>query len=278
MKPSDFDFVSKLVKERSGLVLTPDKTYLVESRLGPIARKEGIASLSDLISALRLKGDVRLIDLVVDAMTTNETFFFRDKTPFDHLENVIFPDLVAKKRGAPIRIWCAASSTGQEPYSIAMIVDQMGHKLGGSKVEVVATDISERCLEKAKAGIYTQFEVQRGLPVQMLMKYFKKEGENWRIADFLKTNVRYRYMNLLDDFRVLGKFDVIFCRNVLIYFDTPTKKRVLEKMATQMEGSGFLLMGAAETTLGITEVFKPVTSARGLYTVEPTKIGITRAA
>ncbi len=278
MKPGDFDFIANLVRDRSGLVLTPDKAYLVESRLGPIARKEGIASLDELVSILRLRGDVRLIEAVVDAMTTNETFFFRDKTPFEHLENIILPDLVAKKRGGTIRIWCAAASTGQEPYSIAMVLDQMGHKLGGSRVEIIGTDISERCLEKAKSGIYTQFEVQRGLPVQYLMKYFKKEGENWRISDQIKNSVRYRQMNLLDDFRTLGRFDIIFCRNVLIYFDISTKKRVLDRMATQVEGTGYLLMGAAETVLGITDSFKPVPNARGLYGVDPSKTGLTRAA
>lgn len=278
MKPGDFDFIANLVRDRSGLVLTPDKTYLVESRLGPIARKEGIPSLEELVSILRMRGDLRLIDAVVDAMTTNETFFFRDKTPFEHLENIIIPDLVAKKRGGTIRIWCAAASTGQEPYSIAMVLDQMGHKLGGCKVEILGTDISERCLEKAKQGVYTQFEVQRGLPVQFLMKYFKKEGENWRISDNIKSAARYRQMNLLDDFRGLGKFDIIFCRNVLIYFDISTKKRVLDRMAAQVDGAGYLLMGAAETVLGITDSFKTIPNARGLYAVDPSRVGMTRAA
>ncbi len=278
MKPGDFEYIANLVRDRSGLVLTPDKTYLVESRLGPIARKEGIPSLEELVSILRMRGDLRLIDSVVDAMTTNETFFFRDKTPFEHLENIIIPDLVAKKRGGNIRIWCAAASTGQEPYSIAMVLDQMGHKLGGCKVEIIGTDISERCLEKAKQGIYTQFEVQRGLPVQYLMKYFKKEGENWRITDNIKSAARFRQMNLLDDFRALGKFDIIFCRNVLIYFDIATKKRVLDRMAIQVDGAGYLLMGAAETVLGITDSFKTIPNARGLYAVDPSKAGISRAA
>jgi chemotaxis protein methyltransferase CheR len=278
MKPGDFDFIANLVKDRSGLVLTPDKTYLVESRLGPIARREGIPSLDELVAILRMRGDMRLIEAVVDAMTTNETFFFRDKTPFEHLENIVLPDLVAKKRGGTIRIWCAAASTGQEPFSIAMVVDQLGHKMGGCKVEIIGTDISERCLEKAKTGIYTQFEVQRGLPVQHLMKYFKKEGENWRINDNIRNSTRFRQMNLLDDFRTLGRFDIIFCRNVLIYFDIASKKRVLDRMAQQVEGAGYLMMGAAETVLGITDSFKPVPNARGLYATDITKAGMTRAA
>ncbi|MEY3234147.1 protein-glutamate O-methyltransferase CheR [Aquidulcibacter sp.] len=277
MKPADFEFVSTMVRERSGLVLSADKTYLVESRLAPIARKDGFASIDDLISAIRIRRDAKLIEAVVDAMTTNETFFFRDKTPFDIFEQSILPELVARKRGGTIKVWCAAASTGQEPYSLAMIAEAMGPKMDGCKLEILGTDISERCLEKAKAGIYTQFEVQRGLPVQMLLKHFKKESDAWKIDDRLKTNIRYRTMNLLDDFRALGKFDVIFCRNVLIYFDMPTKKMVLERMAQQVEGAGYLLLGAAETVLGVTDSFKPVAGNRGLYVQDPSKL-VTKAA
>ncbi|MEN9874967.1 MAG: hypothetical protein RL186_1864 [Pseudomonadota bacterium] len=272
MKPTDFDFVAQLVHSRSGLVLSADKSYLVESRLAPIARRDGFPSIDELIGAIRLRGDGKLIDAVVDAMTTNETFFFRDKTPFDIFAQTVLPELIARKRGGTIRIWCAAASTGQESYSLAMIADAMGPRLGGCKLEIVGTDISERCLEKAKAGIYTQFEVQRGLPVQMLLKHFKKDGEAWRIDDKLKANIRFRPMNLLDDFRGLGRFDVIFCRNVLIYFDTKTKKQVLERMSLQVDGPGFLFMGAAETVLGVTDTFKPVTGQRGLYLQDPSKL------
>ena len=278
MKAADFELIANLVRDRSGLVLSSDKTYLVESRLAPTARKDGFASLEDLVSAIRLRRDPKLIDAVVDAMTTNETFFFRDKTPFDIFEQSILPDLVARKRGGTIKIWCAAASTGQEPYSLAMIGEALAPKLGGCKLEILGTDISERCLEKAKAGIYTQFEVQRGLPVQMLLKHFKKDGESWTIDERLRSSIRYRPMNLLDDFRALGRFDVIFCRNVLIYFDVPTKKAVLERMAQQVEGPGYLLLGAAETVLGITDTFKPIVGSRGLYVQDPSKIAARTAA
>ena len=278
MKPADFDFIASMVNERSGLVLSADKSYLVESRLAPIARRDGFPSIDDLVSAIRLRRDAKLIDCVVDAMTTNETFFFRDKTPFDIFEQTVLPELVARKRGGTIRIWCAAASTGQEPYSLAMVAEAMGPRLGGCKLEILATDISERCLEKAKAGIYTQFEVQRGLPIQMLLKHFKKEGDAWKIDDRLKTNIRFRPMNLLDDFRGLGRFDVIFCRNVLIYFDARTKKQVLERMSSQVEGPGYLLMGAAETVLGVTDTFKPIAGQRGLYVRDASKIGARIAA
>jgi chemotaxis protein methyltransferase CheR len=278
MKPGDFEFVSTMVRERSGLVLTADKSYLVESRLAPIARRDGFAAIDDLISSIRLRRDPKLIDAVVDAMTTNETFFFRDKTPFDILEQTILPDLVAKKRGGTIKIWCAAASTGQEPYSIAMVAEAMGARMGGCRLEILGTDISDRCLEKAKAGVYTQFEVQRGLPVQMLLKHFKKDGDAWKIDDKLKQNIRFRSMNLLDDFRALGRFDIIFCRNVLIYFDVATKKRVLERMSQQVDGPGYLLLGAAETVLGVTDTFKPVQGQRGLYVQDPSKAGVRAAA
>jgi chemotaxis protein methyltransferase CheR len=215
---------------------------------------------------------------VVDAMTTNETFFFRDKTPFDIFEQTILPELIARKRGGTIRVWCAAASTGQEPYSLAMVAEAMGARMGGCKLEILGTDISERCLEKAKAGSYTQFEVQRGLPVQMLLKHFRKDGDAWRIDDRLKANIRFRPMNLLDDFRGLGRFDVIFCRNVLIYFDQKTKKQVLERMSSQVEGPGYLLMGAAETVLGVTDTFKPINGQRGLYVQDPAKLATRVAA
>jgi chemotaxis protein methyltransferase CheR len=272
MKPNDFDFIATLVRERSGLVLSSDKSYLVESRLAPIARRDGFPGIDELVSAIRVRRDSPLTDAVVDAMTTNETFFFRDKTPFDIFETTVLPDLVARKRGGTIRIWCAAASTGQEPYSLAMVADAMGPRMGGCKLEIVGTDISERCIEKAKAGAFTQFEVQRGLPVTMLVKHFKKDGDIWRIDDRLKTGMRFRPMNLLDDFRGLGRFDVIFCRNVLIYFDTPTKKQVLERMSQQVEGPGFLLLGAAETVLGVTDTFKPVPNNRGLYVQDMAKL------
>jgi chemotaxis protein methyltransferase CheR len=272
MKPTDFDFIAAMVRERSGLVLSADKTYLVESRLAPLARRDGFPSIDELVTAIKVRRDSNLIDAVVDAMTTNETFFFRDKSPFDIFEQTILPELVARKRGGTIRVWCAAASTGQEPYSLAMVADAMGARMGGCKLEILGTDISERCLEKAKAGIYTQFEVQRGLPVQMLLKHFKKDGDAWKIDDRLKANIRFRPMNLLDDFRGLGRFDVIFCRNVLIYFDAQTKKQVLERMSSQTEGPGYLLLGAAETVLGVTDTFKPIVNQRGLYVQDPGKL------
>jgi chemotaxis protein methyltransferase CheR len=261
----DFEFVSQLLRKRAGIVLTGDKMYLLESRLAPLARKEGLPSIDDLITVVRSRRDERLIAQVVDVMTTNETFFFRDKTPFDHLKDAIFPVLAQARRGSRIRIWCAACSTGQEPYSIAMMLDQNPALTGGVPVEIVATDISDRCLERARQGLFTQFEVQRGLPIQMLMHYFTQQDDHWRISERLRQMVSFRKMNLMEPAYNLGQFDIVFCRNVLIYFDGPTKGAVLDRIASTMTPGGFLLMGAAESIVGISAAFDVMQDRRGLY-------------
>ncbi|TMI98919.1 MAG: protein-glutamate O-methyltransferase CheR [Alphaproteobacteria bacterium] len=265
MTPLDYDFLRKLLKERSGLVLSADKQYLVESRLTPLVRKAGLASLGEL--AAKLKGnDERLIVDVVEAMTTNESFFYRDKIPFDHFREAILPGLLsARAMQRRIRIWCAAASTGQEPYSLAMCIREMKEKLGGWRIELVATDLSTEVLEKARAGVYSQFEVQRGLPIQMLVKYFAQVGDTWQIAPDIRAMVQFRPLNLLADFTSLGRFDVIFCRNVLIYFDQETKIGVLNRIGRVLEPDGYLVLGAAETVVGLTDAFKLVPEKRGLY-------------
>jgi chemotaxis protein methyltransferase CheR len=264
--PTDYDYLRKLLKERSGLMLSADKQYLVESRLLPIARRIGVPHLADLVIKLKAPGSEPLIVDVVEAMTTNESFFYRDKIPFDQFREVIVPSLI-KARAAQrrIRIWCAAASTGQEPYSLAMILKEMALPLAGWRTEIIATDLSNEVLEKARAGLYSQFEVQRGLPIQMLMKYFTQAGETWQISPEIKAMVQYRPLNLLSDFSQLGKFDVVFCRNVLIYFDQVTKIGVFERLARVTETDGYLVLGAAETVVGLTEVFKPLADRRGLY-------------
>jgi chemotaxis protein methyltransferase CheR len=266
MTPLDYDFLRKLVRERSGLVLSADKQYLVESRLLPVARKAGLASLSDLVQRLKGMNAQALAVEVVEAMMTNESFFFRDKLPFEHFRNTIMPSLMAA-RGAQrrVRIWCAAASTGQEPYSLAICLKEMAPLVAGWRIDILATDLSNEVLEKAKAGIYSQFEVQRGLPIQMLVKYFTQVGETWQISPEIRAMVQYRPFNLLNEFASLGMFDVVFCRNVLIYFDQQTKIGVLERIARQVERDGYLLLGAAETVVGLTDSFKPVADRRGLY-------------
>lgn len=263
---SEFAFVVREVKLRSGLILTPDKAYLLETRLGPIARKEGFASLKELIVAARSRRDERLLWAITDALTTNETFFFRDKTPFDLFQGAILPKLVAKKgAGGRARILCAACSTGQEPYSLAMLLDEMKAMGQGLDAEILGVDISDRVLEKARSGLYSQFEVQRGLPSRLLVKYFEKSGDMWRINDRIRAAARFQRFNLLEDLRALGKFDVVFCRNVLIYFDQPTKRQTLEKLAAATNEDGFLILGAAETLMGVTDAYEAAPEQRGLY-------------
>ncbi len=268
MTPQEFDWLRAFLKQQSGLVLTSEKQYLIESRLLPVARKAGLASLSALISKIKEPGQSMLAATVVEAMTTNESFFFRDKTPFEHFTDTMLPKMLeARARERRLRIWCAAASTGQEPYSLAMCLKDAEAKLAGWRVEILGTDLSTDVLEKAKAGVYTQFEVQRGLPINHLLKYFTQIGDTWQINSNMRSMVQYRKLNLLENFSSLGQFDIIFCRNVLIYFDNKTKVEILERMAKMMPADGYLVLGAAETVVGLTDVFKPMTEKRGLYQV-----------
>jgi chemotaxis protein methyltransferase CheR len=274
MTPLDYEFLRRVLKERSGLDLSTDKQYLVESRLVPLARKVGLSGIPDLVSKLKGGSAEALTTEVVEAMTTNETFFFRDKVPFDHLRDTILPLLLASRASRrTIRIWSAASSTGQEPYSIAMLLKEKAAALAGWRVEIVATDLSQEVLEKSKAGIYSQFEVQRGLPIQLLVKYFTQIGELWQINSELRGMVQHSQLNLLQDFSHLGRFDVIFCRNVLIYFDQDTKINTFERMLRMIEPDGMLMLGAAESVVGITDAFRPFPDKRGLYQPNPARGG-----
>ncbi len=266
MTPLDYDYLRKLVKERSGLVLSADKQYLVESRLLPVARKRGLSGLSEVVQKLKGPNGQKLAVEVVEAMMTNESFFFRDKLPFEHFRDTIVPTLMAARaHQRRIRVWCAAASTGQEPYSLAMCLKEMAPKVAGWRFDILATDLSTDVLEKAKTGIYSQFEVQRGLPIQLLIKYFTQIGESWQIAPDIRAMVQFRPFNLLNDFSGLGMFDVVFCRNVLIYFDQPTKISMLNRIARTVERDGYLVLGAAETVVGLTDSFKPLADRRGLY-------------
>ena len=266
MTELEFEFLRTFLKQRSGLALTPEKRYLVESRLTPVCRRFGLASLGDLIGTLKLAQNSTIERAVVEAMTTNETFFFRDRIPFDLFRDTLLPDVLARNAGRRrLRIWCAAASTGQEPYSLAMLLQEAAPRLAGWQVEIVATDLSTEVIEKAKLGLYSHFEVQRGLPVQWLIKYFTQVGEQWRISPALAGMVSFRPLNLLSPFEHLGQFDIIYCRNVLIYFDAPTKTDVLERIAKALAPDGALLLGAAETVIGLTEALVPDPQNRGLY-------------
>lgn len=266
MKKEDFDLFADMVKKRSGLVLTSEKAYLLESRLMPVARKLGLKDLEELAASLRNKRDEKIMETITEAMTTNETFFFRDQKPFDQFRQVVLPHMLkVRANKKSLRIWSAASSTGQEAYSLAMILSEEAHKMPGWHTEIIGTDISHEVVEKAKAGLYNQFEVQRGLPVTMLVKYFQQKEDRWQISDKIRGMVQYRTMNLLEDWGPIGLFDIIFCRNVLIYFDQPTKSKILERQSQVLAPDGALFLGGAESTLGICDKFKSVESQRGIY-------------
>jgi chemotaxis protein methyltransferase CheR len=271
--PLDYEYLRKLLKERSGLDLSGDKQYLVESRLVPLARRVGVTGIPELVQKIKGGGADVLTAEVVEAMTTNETFFFRDKIPFDHLRENLPALMQARASRRSLRIWSAASSTGQEPYSIAMLLKEAGQVLAGWRIEIVATDLSQGVLEKSKAGLFSQFEVQRGLPIQLLVKHFTQVGELWQLNADIRSMVQHRQLNLLQDFSHLGMFDVIFCRNVLIYFDQDTKAAIFERLVKQFEPDGMLMLGAAESVVGITDAFKPCPEKRGLYRPNLTRTG-----
>lgn len=270
MKIADFDLYKDLLYEKSGLVITQDKSYLLDSRLTPVAKKWNFASIELMTLQLRALPEQALIRDIVEAMTTNETLFFRDTKPFQLFENDVLKALMPlREKKKTLRIWCAAASSGQEPYSLAMTIKEKEHLLKGWKIEIVATDISEDVLDIARKGLYTQFEVQRGLPITHLMKYFVQVNEKWQIKDEIRNMVKFSYFNLLEDFTKLGRFDVVFCRNVLIYFDDKTKTTVLSKISKVLEPDGYLFLGGAETVLGLTDRFKLVPEKRGLYIQNP---------
>jgi chemotaxis protein methyltransferase CheR len=266
MTGADFAFIAQFLKERSGLIITQDKMYLLETRLTSIMRENSMASLTALVEVLRQPGSAKVKDQVVDAMTTNETSFFRDNHPFETLRKSIIPGLI--ERRAPtrsLRIWSAACSTGQEPYSLAMMLKDSFPILGNWKVEIVATDLSPSVLERARSGLYSTFEVQRGLGIQMLVRHFDQIEPNWQIKRELRQMVTFRPLNLLEDFSALGQFDVVLCRNVLIYFDQPTKTRILSAIARRIASDGVLLLGGAESVFGLSDAFAGLSGLKGVY-------------
>ncbi|WP_299816289.1 protein-glutamate O-methyltransferase CheR [uncultured Roseibium sp.] len=266
MTPGEFEFLRNFLKTRSGLVLSVDKQYLVESRLLPIARNSKLETLSAVIQALQRGGNRQLETDVIEAMTTNESFFFRDKTPFDNFRDTMLPTLLQSRSSLKqLKIWCAAASSGQEPYSLAICLKEEAAKMPGWRTRILGTDLSLEVLEKAKAGLYSQFEVQRGLPIQMLLKYFEQKGDIWQIDAGLRSMIEWKKLNLLENFSHLGEFDIVFCRNVLIYFDQATKSEILTRIAKSLPEDGYLVLGAAETVVGLTEAFKPVQGKRGLF-------------
>ncbi len=253
---ADFEYIRKLVYERAAIALDEGKSYLVETRLAPLARTQGFASIEELVIQLRGKVFGRLHKAVVDAMTTNETSFFRDIHPFESLRKEILPEMLKLRATArTLTIWCAASSSGQEPYSIAMILRQDFPQLSTWKVRILATDISSTMIERARAGCFSQLEVNRGLPAPLLVRFFEKDGMTWQIKDEIRKMVEFRELNLKDNFPPLPGVDILFIRNVLIYFDVETKRSVLSKIAKVLKPDGYLFLGGAETTINIDASF-----------------------
>lgn len=265
LNPTDYDFLRRLVRERSGIVLGDDKAYLLDSRLAPVVREAGLASLEQLCARLRASPPAELVRDVVEAMTTNETLFFRDAHPFEVLGRRLLPELARRRADRrQISIWCAASSTGQEPYSVAMTLREQAPQLAGWSVRIIATDLSTEVLARAREGVYSQLEVTRGMPPALLAKWFRKVDANaWQISDELRRMVEFRPLNLLESWPFNERFDLVLMRNVLIYFDVETKRQILAKVRRVLAPDGWFFLGGAETTMNIDDAFERLPDERG---------------
>lgn len=269
---TDFEFVSNLVMRRSAIVLEPEKNYLVESRLLPLARREGLSSVAELVTRMRGSALNGLHQKVVEAMTTNETSFFRDVNPFEALRKVVLPDLYGRRASERrLQIWCGASSTGQEPYTLALILREHFASYSAWKTGIVATDLSTDVLARARQGRYSQLEVNRGLPAPLLIKYFQRQGTEWELKEEVRRLVEFRQLNLIDSAWGIGSVDIVFLRNVLIYFDVATKKSILQKIRQVLRPDGYLFLGGAETTMNLDDAFERITFERsGCYRLRKT--------
>ena len=256
-----FTFVRELVRAESAIVLEPGKEYLVESRLVPLARKAGHRDVDAYVAELSTRRTPAALKQVVEALTTNETSFFRDSDPFTELRERIFPALAKNRASRRLRVWAAACSSGQEPYSIVMTALDTP-ALAGWTVDVVATDLSEEMLDRGRRGEFSQLEVNRGLPATTLVRHFERQGLNWRINQSIRERVEFRHLNLTRPFPPLGQFDVVFLRNVLIYFDLPTKREVLGRVRQVLAPDGHLFLGAAEMTMGVDDAWERVPAGR----------------
>ncbi len=279
MNRGELEFLAEIVRARTGLVLSADKAYLLEGRLGPVARREGFDTVEALVAKLRTRRDDRLASSVAEAMAATETWFFRDRDPFTQLADEVIPELAAARRpDERLRIWCAGCSTGQEAYSLAMMLEDLRALTAGRMIEIIATDMSGKAIEKAKAGLYSHYEVQRGLPIGRFVRYFEKAGEMWRISPDLRRDIHFQKLNLLEDFSHLGRFDVVLCRNVLAYFDRETKIEVLGRIAAQTSPDARLVLGASETLVGLTDAFSALKGRGGVYGVTAAEDDAERAA
>lgn len=263
VSPEDYKYITNFLLETTGLSLGENKEYLLEARLIPLAQSHGMNGIEDLVLSLRSRLDKTLEKDVMEAMTTNESSFFRDRRPFDELKEHILPNLIAERKTTQkLRIWCAACSNGQEPYSIVMTLREHFPELADWNIQIIGTDLCSKALDRAETGVYSQFEVQRGLPVQLLMKYFEQNEQGWKVKTDPSVSMQWNHLNLLEDFQHLGMFDIVFCRNVLIYFEPDVKKNILDRISNQMNSSGTLLLGAAETVIGISDRYSKMSECQ----------------
>jgi chemotaxis protein methyltransferase CheR len=265
----DVALVVSLTRARAGLRLAPEKTYLMESRLSPVARREGFDSVPDLLAAIRARRDEPLIWATVEALAAGETSFFRDRAPFHHFRDELAPQLAKSRPGQAIKVWSAACGTGQEVYSLAMLAEDLASDPGAPRIELAASDLSGLALERAQTGLYGQFEVQRGLPIRRLVRHFEKIDDQWRVSDEIRRRVRWRRINLVAGLKTIGRFDVVFCRYVLGNMTEEAQRKVAEELAHVLPEDGFLVLGLKETVAGVGEIFQPVVGRPGLYRRDP---------
>jgi chemotaxis protein methyltransferase CheR len=263
---TDFLYLAREVQSRTGLALSPDKAHAIEARIAPIARREGLLSVQELITTARARRDERLLDAIADSLASFETHFFRDRAPFEAFRRTMSLELAGRRAGTPLRIWCAGCSTGQEPYSLAMALEEMKVEGRALSCEIVATDVSPAILEKARNGLYSQFEVQRGLPINLLIRHFEKAGDLWRISDRIRAKVKLIQHNLLEDSEQLGVFDIIFCRNVISGLQRNLAAAVLDRISNQLADDGYLVLGANETPAYADAAFAPTGKSSGVFT------------
>jgi chemotaxis protein methyltransferase CheR len=266
MSPDDITLLVSLCRARAGLKISPEKTYLIESRLNPVARRESYTSIPDMLAAVRAKRDETLIWAIVEAMASGESSFFGDRSTYALLRDEILPALSRARSGRPVRLWSAACGSGQEIYSAAMIAHDLAEQ--GVAVELAASDLSERMLEQAQSGLYTQFEVQRGLPIRRLVQHFAKEGDLWRLSPQIRQKVRWRRINLIAGLKGLGPFDVVLCRNVLSGMAPPAREQVIAEMVQVMPADGVLILAARES-VEVGPAFLPVGRAPGVHVRNP---------
>lgn len=255
----EFLYIRKMLREHSAIVLDNGKEYLAEARLGPLIRQEGVNSIGELVTRLQKMPFGRLHSQVVEALATNETSFFRDSTPFESLKTDVIPRLMKLRQNERrLNIWCAASSSGQEPYSVAMLLKEHFVALNSWDVRILATDLSREMVERTKQGRYSQLEINRGLPAPLLVKYFQKDGTGWRIKDEIRSMIHFQELNLMNSWGSLPRMDIVLLRNVLIYFDIETRLLIFKKLRSVLRADGFLLLGGGETTMHLDDGFQRV--------------------